>query len=316
MSTSVRERSCCELFDCASCAFRKKATCPGCVPGNSFLETWGRTPCSIYACVHSLGIESCKSCPKGTCALRGKAENVCPLRAGSDDKTHWAWRLAQHMENKPGTCHAHPSLPQKTLMRLRWYLAALGTFAEQGSEVVSSQQLADAVGVGAAMVRKDFSHFGDLGTPGRGYHVSYLQERIRAVLNQQTCMAVWVGAQWLENAQAMFASALDVNFRIVAAFDTRPQWIGKKVGQWTILPLSDLVAAAQAADGGIHGAILALPEDAQGVADTLIEAGAKGILNLTSVTLKTPPDVHVRRVDFVGEMMALAMEVNQVEEED
>ena len=305
----MKDLSSCGLYDCKSCKFRKESTCPGCIQGNSFLETWGRTPCSIYSCVRSLDIESCKLCPNEICTLRRKAEAVCPLRAGTEDKTHWVWRIAKHLEAKGAPCHSRPSVPLKTLMRLRWYLAALNRFAEQDTEVISSRELADRVGMGAAMVRKDFSYFGELGTPGLGYHVSYLQEQIRSVLDRQTCLVAWVGAQWLSNAQTMFASALDLNFRIVAAFDTRPEWIGKKIGDWEVLPLSDLPALF--AGGGVDGAVLALPEDAVLVADALVEAGVKGILNLTPVALATPPDVNVRHVDLIGEMMAMAMEVSE-----
>jgi redox-sensing transcriptional repressor len=309
----VKDTAYCDLFDCGSCKFRKGGTCPGCVQGNSFLETWGRVPCCIYSCVRSRGIESCKSCPDEVCTLRKQAETVCPLRAGSEDKKHWAWRIAKHLESKGAPCHSRSSVPLKTLMRLRWYLAALYRFAERHTEVISSRQLADEVGINAAMVRKDFSYIGELGTPGRGYQVSYLQEQIRGVLDRQTCRVVWVGAHWLSDAQTMFASTLDLNFQIVAAFDTRPEWIGKKIGEWEVLPLSDLAACF--AGGGVHGAVLALPEDALRVADALVEAGAKGILNLTPVTLTIPPDVKVRHVDLIGEMMALAGEVNQTAEE-
>ena len=241
--------------------------------------------------------------------LRKTAENVCPLRAGIEDKKHWAWRIAQHLESKGGPCHARHTVPLKSIMRMRWYLTALEGFQEQGMDVISSRELADRIGMSSAIVRKDFSYIGELGTPGLGYRVSYLQQRIHDILSSNTCLIVWVGAQWLSNALSMFVPTMDLNIRIVAALDTRPEWIGKQIGEWEILPLSDLPALL--AGGGVDGAVLALPEDARRVADILVEAGVKGILNLTPATLSVPPEVSVRHVDLLGEMMALVLECSE-----
>jgi redox-sensing transcriptional repressor len=239
---------------------------------------------------------------------RGKLEHVCPLRAGIDERDQWVWRVARHIEHREVGGSTLPRLPLKTLMRFRWYVTALGDFAEHDIDIISSRELADKVGVGAPMVRKDLSYVGDLGTPGLGYQVSYLQERLHQLLEHQTCLLAWVGAEWLSNLLTTFAPAVDLNFRIVAAFDTRPEWIGKKVGQWEVLPLSDLGAVFS--NGNVDGAVLALPEFASRVADELVEAGARGILNMTPSTLSLPPHVSVRQVDLVGEMMALAMTVS------
>jgi redox-sensing transcriptional repressor len=309
-----KQLSRCGLFDCGNCEFLAKATCPGCLNGNLYLETWGRTPCSIFACARSAGIESCRVCANAVCALRGTSETVCPLRAGSEEKPLWMWRIAQHLENGGGPCQKHLDLPPKTLMRLRWYITALAALNDQGLDIISSRELADKVGVGAPMVRKDLSYVGDLGTPGLGYRVIELQERILGILEQHTCLVAWVGAQWLSSALSTFVPTLGVNFRIVAAFDTRPEWIGKTIGQWEVLPLSDLPALF--AGGQVDGAVLALPEAADRSAAALIAAGAKGILNLTSEMIAAPPTVSVRHVDLIGEMMALAMEVSEVGNEN
>jgi redox-sensing transcriptional repressor len=229
------------------------------------------------------------------------------LRSGSEDKSHWIWRIARYLEDKGTPCHDRPSVPLKTLMRLRWYAATLDSFSDQGIEIISSRELGDQVGVGAAMVRKDLSCFGETGRPGIGYNVAFLRERIHKLFDQHTCLVAWIGAEWLTNVYAMFDSTLDLNFRVVAAFDPRPEWIGKKIGDWDIRPLSDLKTLL--GEGSIDGVVLAIPENARGIADFLIEAGVKGILNLTSVTLTPPPHVNVRQVDMIGEMMALAMKV-------
>ncbi len=308
----MEKLSSCGVFDCKLCKFRKEGTCPGCEHGNLHLEKWGRTPCAIYSCVHSEGVSSCKDCGRQICMLNRKTDIVCPLRAGVEDKRHWAWRIAQHLESSGGPCQASHSVPLKSVMRFRWYLTALESFEENGVDIISSRELADKIGMSSAIVRKDFSYIGELGTPGLGYRVSHLQEQIRNILGRNTCLVVWIGAQWLSNALSIFAPTVDLNFRIVAAMDTRPEWIGKKIGEWEVLPISDLPSLLSG--GGVDGAVLALPEDARRVADILIEAGIKGILNLTPVTLAVPPEVSIRHVDLLGEMMALVLECREYRE--
>jgi redox-sensing transcriptional repressor len=238
--------------------------------------------------------------------LRGSTDTVCPLRAGIENKRHWAWRIADHLESKGAPCQKEGTVPLKTIMRLRWYLTALGELKAKGENVVSSRELAERVGMNSAMVRRDLSFFGELGTPGLGYRVDYLEDQIRGILRRNTCTIVWVGAQSLAGILSMFDAALGLNFKVVAALDSRPEWVGRQIGEWTVRALSDLpdVTSGQTIDG----AILALPEDAMHAADVLVEAGIKAILNLTPITLKLPPDVTMHHIDLIGEMMALASE--------
>ena len=304
------ELSVCGIYDCEGCKFREDALCLGCSSGNAYLEQWARDPCKIYSCAKAQGISTCKDCIRPVCTLRGATDIVCPLRAGTEGSRHWAWRIAQHLDNRGTPCRRSPAVPLKTVMRLRWYLSALDGFAEQGVGVVTSRELADRVGMRSAIVRKDFSRFGELGTPGLGYSVAHLQDQIHSILSSNTCELVWVGGQWLESALSIFARPNNLNFHIVAAADSRPEWIGKRVGDWEILPLSDLQTLMETTT--IDGAVLALPEDAERTADVLVEAGIKGILNLTHHTLKVPPEISVHHIDLLGEIMALASECSEL----
>jgi len=301
------ERSYCGVYNCRTCRFRTEGTCPGCIQGNKLLQTWGRPPCSVYTCAQARGIENCASCTEPECGLLQNVESICPLRSGLEDRAHWVWRIARHLEGRCAKTESPRSIPLKTLMRLRWYLAALQSF--RSLDVISSQELADKVGLNSAMVRKDLSHLGELGTPGLGYYVADLQDRIHGILDQDTCVLIWIGAQWLSNVISGYTPTQELNFTVVAAFDTRPEWIGRTVGEWTVRPLSDLPVFVQGER--VDGAVLALPEDNVRVADELVRIGIKGILNLTPVTLTPPPSVSVRHVDLIGEMMALARKVTE-----
>jgi redox-sensing transcriptional repressor len=52
-------------------------------------------------------------------------------------------------------------------------------------------------------------------------------------------------------------------------------------------------------DKGINVAMIAVPAAAaQSVADTLVEAGVRSLLNFADVRLRLPPDVYVEHIDI------------------
>ena len=59
-------------------------------------------------------------------------------------------------------------VPDIVVGRLPIYLRALNYLAEEGQEVVSSQDLARRLGISSAQIRKDLSHFGEFGKQGTG----------------------------------------------------------------------------------------------------------------------------------------------------
>lgn len=75
-------------------------------------------------------------------------------------------------------CHR---IPDETVRRLPIYLRGLIVSADQGLEHISSRSLADSVGVKSWQIRKDFSYFGDFGTPGVGYNIKKLGKQIKVI---------------------------------------------------------------------------------------------------------------------------------------
>lgn len=64
---------------------------------------------------------------------------------------------------------------------------------QQGRLCISSQELADLVGVRSWQVRKDFPYFGDSGTPGVGYNVEKLAREIKNILKLDVAQKVASG---------------------------------------------------------------------------------------------------------------------------
>jgi redox-sensing transcriptional repressor len=194
---------------------------------------------------------------------------------------------------------ASADVPDIVIGRLPVYLRALNFLLEEGREITSSQELADKLGISSAQIRKDLSHFGEFGKQGTGYEITYLREQLRKILKVDRDWDVaLVGAGDLGHAIAHHGN-FDMNgFHIVVVFDHNPRKIGAKMGRFQILDSESISTVIQ--DMGIQIAIIAVPADsAQQVADTLVEAGVRAILNYAPITLNVPPEIQVQYIDPV-----------------
>ena len=76
------------------------------------------------------------------------------------------------------------NIPKATAKRLPIYYRYLNMLSDSGKKRVSSNELAEAVKVDSATIRRDFSYFGALGKRGYGYDVENLLEFFKKTLNQ------------------------------------------------------------------------------------------------------------------------------------
>lgn len=191
------------------------------------------------------------------------------------------------------------SIPDIVISRLPVYLRALERLSQEGQEVTSSHELGKRLGISSAQIRKDLSHFGGFGKQGTGYRIAYLKEQLRQVLNVERDWEVaLIGAGDLGNAVARYRGFSNRGFHIACVFDSAPDKVGKSIGEFLILPLDDLQTVIT--ERGIKIAMVAVPaEAAQSVADTLIAAGVRAILNYAPINLNVPDNVHVQYIDPV-----------------
>ena len=119
-------------------------------------------------------------------------------------------------------------IPDETVRRLPLYLRATLELVHQGADRVSSQRLADHLGLTPWLIRKDLSYFGDLGTRGVGYNTEALVRRIKKILRLDvTRNAVLVGAGRLGSALLEYGGFRRYGLQIVAAFDRDRARIGR-----------------------------------------------------------------------------------------
>ncbi|HET6712925.1 MAG TPA: redox-sensing transcriptional repressor Rex [Actinomycetota bacterium] len=198
------------------------------------------------------------------------------------------------------------SIPEATVGRLPVYLRALVDLAESGAGTVSSDELAEAAGVNSAKVRKDLSHLGSYGTRGVGYDVAYLIHQIRRELGlTQDWAIVIVGIGNLGQALAKYGGFAERGFRVAALVDADPARMGERIGDLRVGHVDDLPRIVEELDVAI-GVIATPAAAAQEVADRLVDAGVRSVLNFAPAMIAVPPGVSVRKVDLAVELQILA----------
>lgn len=196
-------------------------------------------------------------------------------------------------------------IPKATAKRLPLYYRYLKVLQNAGKEKVSSTELSEAVQVDSATIRRDFSYFGELGKRGYGYDVESLIEFFAKKLSEDELTSVaLVGVGNLGSALLKYRFHQSNSIRVSCAFDVKEELVGRIVDGIPVYPMEDMVEQIQIQQ--IDVAILTVPsENAQRVADSLVKAGVKGIMNFTPVRLVTPKGVQVQNVDLTNELQTL-----------
>ena len=196
-------------------------------------------------------------------------------------------------------------IPKATAKRLPLYYRYLLLLNDEGKDKVSSTELAEAVQVDSASIRRDFSYFGALGKRGYGYDVKNLLSFFKKILNQDTLTNVaLVGVGNLGHALLNYNFKRSNNIRISCAFDINPEITGKITQGVPVYSMDEM--KQQIADQQIRIAILTVPQvTAQKTADEMIDAGIKGIMNFTPIRLSAPNGVRIQNVDLATELQTL-----------
>ena len=188
-------------------------------------------------------------------------------------------------------------IPDIIITRLPVYLRALQRMADKGIQTTSSQELGERVGISAAQIRKDISQFGEFGKQGTGYSIAYLIDKLREILKVDRMWdVIIVGAGDMGHALARYQGFSNRGFNVVRIFDNDKNKVGQKIGDFTIEDTDTLVEKLKSAN--IKIAMLTIPASAaQEIADKLVEAGVRAILNYAPISLSVPKGVRVQHID-------------------
>jgi redox-sensing transcriptional repressor len=201
-------------------------------------------------------------------------------------------------------------IPEMTIRRLSIYTRCLLQLEEDGVKTISSQELAERFNLNSAQVRKDLAYFGEFGVRGIGYYVSGLKAELQRILGlDREWPVALVGLGNLGSALFHYKGFSRQGFRIAIVFDDDPAKAGREIGGVPIVSTRDVAREVKAR--AIQIAVLAVPADAaQGVADQLVAAGIKAVLNFAPARLRVPK-ARLKNVDLSIELETLSFYLAQ-----
>ncbi len=197
-------------------------------------------------------------------------------------------------------------ISNKTIGRLSHYRYLLGLLREDGQTHIHSADLAHLACVTPSQVRRDLMKLSASGVPARGYLISELYASIGELLDRPDGQkAALVGVGNLGRALLSFFSMRKTNIRIACAFSTSPEKIGQEICGVPCYDEQDITEVAERE--GISVAILTLPAvAAQSVAQSLVSAGVRAILNFAPVRLHLGDDIYVENIDITMSLEKVA----------
>lgn len=204
-------------------------------------------------------------------------------------------------------------IPEPTIERLAIYARPLEELLRTRVEVISSEKLAQMCDVNPAQVRKDLAFFGEFGVRGVGYNVHDLLKAIQKILcSDRTWTICIVGMGNLGKALVENENFKKRNYKFVAAFDSRPNMVGRKLPcGLTVKGFAEIEKTVQTLEIEI-GIIAARPFEAQQAANLLMDAGVKAILNFAPVHLRTPECCIVKNVDLSVKLENLVYHLEKI----
>lgn len=202
------------------------------------------------------------------------------------------------------------------LRRLPLYHYFISDLRKKGEEVVSASTIAKYFNIDSIKVRKDLTLTGSVGKPKIGFKISEVIKKIEDYLGwSQKDNVILVGCGDLGSALLGHELFLSYGLNITTVFDSDPKKIGKKIHGRLVLPVEDLLEVCKSLNVKI--AIITVPADqAQQVADVLINGGIKGIWNFAPTALKVPESIVVQSHSMATPLAILVKKVYGIAEEE
>ena len=190
---------------------------------------------------------------------------------------------------------------QEVIRRLSRYRHVMQKMKALGLVKVFSDNLADAVGVSASLVRKDFSMFNLSGNKRGGYRIDDLIAKLNILLGKDKKQKiVIIGCGKLGQALMNHNGFPRVGIQVVAGFDSDPAVVNPDA-PIPILHVKHLKEFLQ--KNQISVAVLTLPEIcAQSMLETLKETCVKGVLNFAPISLKSTESFLIHNINMEQEL--------------
>jgi redox-sensing transcriptional repressor len=197
-------------------------------------------------------------------------------------------------------------ISDKVISRLTKYKSLLSEQFPQDKKYVFSHELATMMRVTPSQVRRDLMVLGYQGVPRYGYEVDELVKHIGQILESDVMQNIaLIGVGNLGKALMTFLEGRRSNLKIVAAFDadkTKTDRLMNGIACYNMDRLDEIINQL-----GINVAIVCVPGGAaQMVADRLVHAGVRGILNFAPIPLRVPLGVYLEEIDVTSTLEKVA----------
>ncbi|WP_434512524.1 redox-sensing transcriptional repressor Rex [Desulfitobacterium sp. AusDCA] len=189
-------------------------------------------------------------------------------------------------------------VPESTIVRLSMYSRYLTKKYRIGIKQISSDDIAEGVGVKSPVVRKDLAYFGEFGIRGVGYNTLSLNNNILKILNLDLEWNIaLVGLGSLGRALASYEGFIKRKLIIKNIFDNDPKKVGTKINGIEVL--STECMENEIWKNRISIGIISTPAfAAQETANSFVKAKVKAILNFAPIALNVPSYIEIRNVDL------------------
>lgn len=189
------------------------------------------------------------------------------------------------------------------ISRLSQYLKCVVQLKETGKRTVTSGEISDNTGINSAEVRRDLIYFEIKGKRGVGFNIDELIGSFNKILGYDRAVHIaLIGAGNLGKAILNYKMLDRFGFKIENVFDNDAAKIGKTVSGRAIRDIGEIDFVIK--EKNMEIAIIAVPpEEAQKVANILVNAGIKVIMNYTSVPIKAPKKVRIETTDPIEKLL-------------
>jgi len=193
------------------------------------------------------------------------------------------------------------TLPEATRKRFVQLLQLLKSWP---NAKIKSVDISEATGWKSSLIRHDLWLINFSNGVSNGYYVQELQQAVEDALGikavteiQRSCCIVGLGRL---GAALLDEALVDGSpFVIKAGFDSNVNRVEILRSTFPLYPASEMQFVIKKEK--IQYAILTVQnKDAQQMADRLVQAGIKGIVNMTNVVLKIPDNIKVENVSILN----------------
>lgn len=197
-------------------------------------------------------------------------------------------------------------LPHKTVERLSQYRRALLLILTKEKTHVFSHEIAQMLHITPVQVRRDLMLIGYSGNLRKGYDIKELIEMIGRIIDTEKGQKVTVvGLGNLGKAIISYFKGRRSKLTIVAAFDINPDKVDRDYDGVPCYPVQRLNEIIRKEKISI-GIITVSSEQAPVVAEALVLAGIKGILNYSPKSLNVSPMVYLEEYDMITSLEKVA----------